>query len=186
MNKKTKVIATYGPACEKPNVLANMIKAGTDLIRINASHNSDPIKLNQVVKKIRQVSKKQDKRVGIFLDLQGPKIRVGKFKKDKINLKSNSVVSIFSKEIIGDESKFCVDYPLFCKDVKKDDPIFIDDGKIKGVVKSISEDHITCKITTGGLISSNKGVNLPFTKLSIAETMMHLPGIRSCMTLMNI
>ncbi len=168
MNKKTKIIATYGPACEKPNVISNLLKAGTDLIRLNASHNADPVKLDQVVKKIRAAAKKQDRKVGIFLDLQGPKIRVGKFKKDKIELKSNSLVSIYINDIIGDENQFSVDYPYFCKDIKKDDPIFIDDGKIKGVVKSVSDDHIVCKITTGGLISSHKGVNLPFTKLSMS------------------
>ena len=168
MNKKTKVIATYGPACEKPNVLPNLIKAGTDLIRINASHNADPEKLKQIVTKVRQASKKLEKRVGIFLDLQGPKIRVGTFKKEKITLKSNSTVSIYTKDLVGDEKQFSVDYPYFCKDVKVDDPIFIDDGKIKGIVQSVSDDHVICKITTGGVVSSNKGVNLPFTKLSMS------------------
>ena len=84
-NKKTKIIATYGPACEQKGLLTELFKTGVDLIRLNASHNAEKSLLKKVITKVRKQSEKSNKRVGVFLDLQGPKIRVGKFKKDKTN-----------------------------------------------------------------------------------------------------
>ena len=165
--KKTKIIATYGPSCEKKGVLENMFLEGVNVIRLNASHGCDPETLKVVVKTIRKTSKSLGKAVGIFLDLQGPKIRVGKFNSDKVNLKKNSLVQIVTEPVEGTATKFSVDYPHFLKDVKVSDPIFIDDGKIKGVIEAINADHALCKITTPGIVSNNKGVNLPFSRLSM-------------------
>ena len=93
--KKTKIIATYGPSCEKKGVIDEMINNGVDLFRLNASHNSEPKYLKGIIEKIRKSSQKQNRHVGVFLDLQGPKIRVGKFESDKATLKKDTVIEFF-------------------------------------------------------------------------------------------
>ena len=165
--KKTKIIATYGPACEKKGVLENLFKEGVNVIRLNASHTSDPETLKATVKRIRKISKDEGYCIGIFLDLQGPKIRVGTFKEPKTLLKLNSHVKITVKKQEGSAKSFYVDYPLFLEDIKVNDPIFIDDGKIKGIIEEVHEDYALCKITTTGVVSNHKGVNLPASKLSM-------------------
>ncbi|RAP30315.1 pyruvate kinase [Candidatus Marinamargulisbacteria bacterium SCGC AG-343-D04] len=168
VSKKTKIIATYGPSCEEKGVLSELLQSGTDLIRLNASHNADKALLSKIVKKIRSEAKKSGKNIGIFLDLQGPKIRVGKFKEDKTELKQGSTVKIRVDSCLGNQNEFQVDYKHFIEDVSEGDPVFIDDGRIKGVIQDKNEQYVTCKITTGGLISNHKGVNLPCSKLSMS------------------
>ena len=145
-----------------------MIKQGVDVIRLNASHNADPNFLKETVTMIRDESKKAGRYIAIFLDLQGPKIRVGKFKSDKVNLVKGSYIDIVTDDIIGDEKKFSVDYKDFLNDIKVNDSLFINDGKTRAVVESVDDKRARCKVTTGGIISNNKGVNLPFTKLSMS------------------
>tara|TARA_B100000427_G_scaffold79973_1_gene65262 strand:+ start:20687 stop:22147 length:1461 start_codon:yes stop_codon:yes gene_type:complete len=168
LNRKTKIIATYGPACEPVGSISKLIQSGADLIRLNASHGADKKTLSNVVKRIRAAETKQKHRMGVFLDLQGPKIRVGKFKEGSATLKDNSIVEIYTKKIIGTATQFQVDYPHFLKDVQVGDSLFINDGKIKGVIESVTKSVARCRITTGGVISNHKGVNLPSTRLSTA------------------
>lgn len=166
LNRKTKIIATFGPACEPEGAICNLIKSGTDLFRLNASHGAEKAVLEKIVKRIRRAEEIQNKKVAIFLDLQGPKIRVGKFKDGKTTLEDNSIVEIYTKQMEGTSTKFQVDYEHFLKDVKKGDFLFINDGKIKGIIESVTKTHAKCRITNGGVISNHKGVNLPSTKLS--------------------
>ncbi|MDC0036644.1 pyruvate kinase [bacterium] len=166
--KKTKIIATYGPACEKKGVIDEMINNGVDLFRLNASHNAEPKYLKSIIAKIRKVSQKQNRHIGVFLDLQGPKIRVGKFEADKAALKKDTIVDIRVGKKLGNSKELYVDYAHFLTDVAVEDPVFIDDGKIRGIIKSVSANKATCLITTGGIISNNKGINLPYTKLTMS------------------
>tara|TARA_B100000427_G_scaffold326056_1_gene334013 strand:+ start:1866 stop:3326 length:1461 start_codon:yes stop_codon:yes gene_type:complete len=166
LNKKTKIIATYGPACEPVGSISKLMLSGADIIRLNASHSADKKELGNVVKRIRKAEEKNNRRMGVFLDLQGPKIRVGKFKDGKAILKDNSVVNIYTKHVEGTATQFQVDYKHFLKDVQVGDALFINDGKIKGVIESVTKTMASCRITNGGVISNNKGVNLPNTRLS--------------------
>ena len=138
-NKKTKIIATYGPSCSKIEVIRDMIQQGVDVFRLNASHNSDKKYLKKIVTTIRKEAEKAGRYIGIFLDLQGPKIRVGKFKNEKIRLVENTYIEITTDPILGDEKCFSVDYPNFIKDIKVNDALFINDGKTRVVVESIKE-----------------------------------------------
>ena len=111
---------------------------------------------------------KKQKKVGIFIDLQGPKIRLGKIKNNEAMLDDGATVEIVTKKTLGTSSVLQVDYKHFLKDVKENDPVFIDDGKIKLNVESVSSDKAICSVTNGGVVKNNKGVNLPRTKLSMS------------------
>ena len=165
--KKTKIIATYGPACQDPEVLKNMVNNGTDLFRLNMSHNDDFSELEAVVKKIRSISKSLNKHIGIFCDLQGPKIRIGEFSKGPVTLKPDDNVILTSKKIDCTEKKLHVDYKHIAKDVSVGDDVFIDDGKLCLTVTNVSDDDVHCKVKVGGVVSNHKGVNFPQTILSI-------------------
>lgn len=167
VGKKTKIIATYGPACADPDVIRQLIINGVDLFRLNASHEADKETLQAIVDKIRHEAQRLGSLVGIFLDLQGPKIRVGRFEPGQHSLQDNQDVQMTTRTVLGNQRLFQVDYPHFCSDVAIGDPIYINDGKIKGVIKEVGSDTVTCHITSGGEISNNKGVNLPCTQLSM-------------------
>ena len=167
-SKKTKIIATYGPACSTPEMIHEMIKNGVDLFRLNMSHNSDFTELKAAVELIREESKKCKKHVGIFIDLQGPKMRCGGFKEGKATLITGDSVILTTETCNGNSKKFYVDYKYICNDVKPLDVIYIDDGRIKLQAVEVSKKEIKCNILNGGIVSNRKGINLPDTDLSIS------------------
>jgi len=167
-DRKTKIIATLGPASATQDVLIEMIKSGTDLIRLNASHQSDPKIIKKHVQLIRETATKADKAVGIFLDLQGPKIRVGKVKNDKIEVKVNQKIKITSETLLGTSELLSVSYPSFLQDIQVGDTIFIDDGRVCLKVLSKDAHYADCMVIREGFISNHKGINLPQTKISMS------------------
>ena len=164
---KTKIIATVGPASAPEKILEKMIKGGVDLFRINFSHGSyEDVK--KVITSIRKLNKKLNTNIGILADLQGPKIRIGKVKNNAIVLKEGATISFTNKECIGDESKLYINYKHFPSDVSIGEHVLINDGKfLLKVIETNSKDLVKAKIIQGGLLSSNKGVNLPNTKISL-------------------
>ena len=165
--KKTKIIATYGPSCSDKAVVKSLILNGTDMFRINMSHNDDPDYIKDVIQTIRAVSADVKKHVGIFVDLQGPKIRVGDFSQGPINLKASDTVTLTSQDIDSTSTNIYVDYPHLADDVSLGDPVYIDDGKLKLAVVEIKELDVVCQVEVGGKVSNHKGVNFPKTRLSI-------------------
>ena len=166
-NKKTKIIATYGPACSNIKVIESLIKNGTDLFRLNMSHNSDEKELVSIVKNIRKSAKKLDRHVGIFCDLQGPKIRLGEFENGSAILKEKDTITLTAENIKCTNKKMYVDYHNIANDVKIGDVVFIDDGKLSLIVSKIDGPNVICKVIVGGKVSNHKGVNFPHTVLSI-------------------
>ena len=164
---KTKIVATVGPASASEKILEKMIKEGVDLFRINFSHGSyDEVK--KIIFLIRKLNKKMKTNIGILADLQGPKIRIGKVKNNSIQLKEGKTISFTSKECVGDESKLYITYKHFPSDVSIGDHILINDGKfLLQVTGTNKKDLVKAKIIQGGELSSNKGVNLPNTKISL-------------------
>ncbi len=167
-DRKTKIIATLGPASVKPTVLLDMLRSGTDVIRLNASHNSDPAIIKEQVKLIRSCARKLDKTVGIFLDLQGPKIRVGKFKDQKIELKHGQKFVLTTEHILGDEQRASVTYDGFADDVEVGQPLYIDDGKVQLIIDKKKGKDVTCIVDRGGVVSNSKGINLPLTRIKMS------------------
>lgn len=167
VHKRTKIVATLGPASNKKEVLLSMIRAGVDVCRLNFSHGSqDDHKL--CIDVIREINETYKTNVGILADLQGPKIRIGKMIEGGAHLINGNKIEITTKELIGDDKKIYITYESFPKDVQKDEIILLDDGKIQmRVLDTNNKDTVLCEIVHGGILTSRKGVNLPNTKVSI-------------------
>lgn len=153
--KKTKIIATVGPACESPEMIASFIKAGVNIFRLNFSHGTHQ-KHQEYINTIKKVREDLGAQVAILADLQGPKIRVGDYNNE---LKASKTVTL-SCGLVG-ESEIPVQYKNLYKDVKKGDTLLLDDGKIELKVAKVSGKKIEARVRIGGYLSSNKGINLP-------------------------
>lgn len=164
---RTKIIATTGPASQAKEILSKMIEAGVNVLRINASH-GNTAEHKAIVDNVRQINEEMNCAAAILYDLQGPKIRVGEIKNNAAMLIPNAVVDITPNDIAGDENKFTIHYSSLIKDVKEEDIILIDDGKIElKVVSSNGVDTLKAKVIFGGRLSSRKGVNLPVSHLTL-------------------
>ena len=164
---KTKIVATVGPASSSRSMLSKLISSGVDVFRINFSHSShDEVK--RIVSDIKDLRTEHKKHVSILGDLQGPKIRIGNVK-DGVLLKKNDEIIFSTKKIeVGDENIVHIGYDCFPKDIKKDERVLVDDGKIiLKVLKTNKADEVTLLVLQGGELKSNKGVNLPNTKISL-------------------
>ena len=166
--KKTKIIATIGPSSSSSKTMEQMMLEGVDVFRINFSH----VKHNEVkktIKLIREIDKKLSLNTAIIADLQGPKLRIGKMEKNS-SFNEGDKITIYSKsQLVGNSKKLYVNYKNLAKDIKEGENILLDDGKI--ILKILStnkKDLITAEVIQGGNIASNKGFNLPNTKISLS------------------
>ena len=165
--KRTKIVATLGPASTDINVIEQMIIAGVNVCRINFSHGSYENVLIQI-NNIRAINKKLNTHVAILADLQGPKLRIGVVENNSVELIVGKEVIITTKQCIGTAECIYITYPQFPKDVKKGENILIDDGKLLlKVIETNGEDRVRTVVVYGGILSSKKGVNLPNTKVSL-------------------
>lgn len=165
--KRTKIVATLGPASSSPEVLEKMIKAGTDVFRINFSHGSYDNVLDQI-KNIRALNKKLGIHTAILADLQGPKLRIGVVENNGVELVAGNEITITTVECIGTAERLYITYPQFPRDVKIGENILIDDGKLLlTVFDTNGKDEVKARVSHGGTLSSKKGVNLPNTKISL-------------------
>lgn len=166
-DKKTKIVATVGPACSEKDVLQRMVKAGVNVFRLNFSHaNYDD--LRKVIASIRAINKELGTNVAILGDLQGPKIRIGEVQNNGITLKTGDRLKLVTEKCIGTKEKLYLNYLEFPIDVEEGDQVLLDDGKIKFEVVSTNRlDEVEVVVIHGGLLSSKKGVNLPNTKVSL-------------------
>jgi pyruvate kinase len=166
-HSRTKIVATLGPASAKPEVLYSMFNAGLDVCRLNFSHGSQADH-QAVLDTIRDINQKYNYNVGILADLQGPKIRIGMVKDGGIHLVNGARTIITTQKCIGDEERIYITYEAFPKDVKPNEIILLDDGKLQmRVIETNLKDEVLCEVVHGGILTSRKGVNLPNTKVSI-------------------
>ena len=166
--RRTKIVATVGPATLKPEVLRQLIKAGASTLRINFSHGTQQDH-QKAIRLIRQTAFELDRPVGILQDLQGPKIRLGKFAAGKINLKKGDPYILTSRQVECDENIGCISYQKLVDEVPANATILLDDGKVEMLVESVDKasKDLHCKVVVGGDLSSNKGVNFPGICLSV-------------------
>ena len=166
--RRTKIVATVGPATLKPDVLRRLIKAGATTLRINFSHGTQQDH-QKAIRLIRQTAFELDQPVGILQDLQGPKIRLGKFAAGKINLQKGDRYILTSRQVECNEEIGCISYQKLVDEVPKGATILIDDGKVEMLVESIDKasQDLHCQVVVGGDLSSNKGVNFPGIYLSV-------------------
>ncbi|WP_285269459.1 pyruvate kinase [Kaistella rhinocerotis] len=164
--KKTKIIATLGPASSDKETMLQLIQAGTDVFRINFSH-ADYDLVRKNVETIRQLNQEYGFSVGILGDLQGPKLRVGVVKEGSY-LNPGDILTFTNEKIEGDSERVYMTYQQFPQDVKVGERILIDDGKlVLEVVETNNIDTVRARTIQGGPLSSKKGVNLPNTNVSL-------------------
>ena len=166
--RRTKIVATVGPATLKPNVLKRLIKAGATTLRINFSHGTQQDH-QKAIRLIRQIAFELNQPVGILQDLQGPKIRLGKFACGKIELKNGDSFILTSRDVECNQDISYVSYDRLAQEVPENAVILLDDGKVEMKVVKIDREkqELHCQVVVGGVLSSNKGVNFPGVCLSI-------------------
>lgn len=165
--KKTKIVATLGPATSTKEVLKDMIEAGVNVFRINFSH-ADYTDVSERIKMIRDLNKEYGFTTSILADLQGPKLRVGVMKEDVVVAKGDKITFTTAEDILGTASKVYMNYKEFPKDVNPGERVLLDDGKlIFEVVKTDKKTEVEAVVVQGGPLKSKKGVNLPNTKVSL-------------------
>lgn len=165
---RTKIVATVGPGCANPETLRQMILAGANTFRLNFSHGDHDVHLRSI-RLIRQVENELNQPIGILQDLQGPKIRLGKFPCGSIELQEGDRYILTSREVECNQEIGCISYENLAEEVPINARILIDDGRVEMVVKEIDLDKkdLHCQVVVGGVLSSNKGVNFPNVYLSV-------------------
>lgn len=167
--KRTKIIATLGPATNNKEVLKKILQEGVDVIRLNGSHYRSKDNIKEDVELIRETAKELNKHTAIFFDLQGPKIRIGKFEKDGVILETGQSFIIKSdKDVMGTVDYCGLTTPEIIHDLNEGEPVFIDDGNVRLFIESIQDGDLHCRVTQGGKISNHKGVNLPLSNISVS------------------
>jgi pyruvate kinase len=160
-----KIVATLGPATEAPAIVRALIRAGAHIIRLNASHGAWQQHAARI-RIIREAEAETGTPVGILLDLQGPKIRLGRFAGGKCVLRTGSQFTITTEEIVGDETRASTTYTGFAQDVKPGDRVLLNDGCV--TLRAVSNDGQAVKfdVVTGGPVGDQKGINLPGVRVS--------------------
>ncbi|HUK99441.1 MAG TPA: pyruvate kinase [Nitrospirota bacterium] len=166
MNKRTKIIATIGPASSSAKIISELIHAGMDAVRLNFSH-GERKDHSQRIRLTRQAAKKAGKQIAIILDLKGPKLRVGVMQNNQAILKRGDMMSLTTRKILGTSKMVSITYPRLVEDLKVDDVVLLDDGRLELRVLKKSADILACRVVRGGILKSNKGVNLPGAQLSL-------------------
>jgi pyruvate kinase len=158
MQRRTKIVATLGPASDDPKVLDKMIAAGLDVVRLNFSHGTaeDHIRRAEM---IRSLARARGKTVGVLADLQGPKIRIGKFENKSITLNNGDRFILDANCALGNQERVGLDYKDLPRDVARGATLLLDDGRITMWVEEVKGAEIICTVTQGGVLSNNKGIN---------------------------
>ncbi|WP_419419905.1 pyruvate kinase [Legionella sp. D16C41] len=158
LHRRTKIVATLGPACSQPETLKAILTAGVDVLRVNFSH-ADPSVLTTITA-AKSIAQTLNKPLAVMADLQGPKLRIGKFKSGQVNLSSNQefILDCATKEL-GDETFVSVTYTPLCQEVTSGDTLLLNDGLIELTVIKVEDSRIFCKVIEGGILKNNKGLN---------------------------
>lgn len=162
-----KIIATLGPSSSSPEMIENLFLAGVDAFRLNFSHGSheDHLKSHTI---IRKLEKKKGRPIGIMMDLQGPKLRIGTFEKQSILLTKGQTFTLDQNQAPGNESRVFLPHEEIFKALTEGADLLLDDGKIRLRVQKRGSDHIETEVITGGALSDRKGFNVPTVALPIS------------------
>jgi pyruvate kinase len=166
--RRTKIVATIGPATESKEVLRQLIEAGATTFRLNFSHGDHEDHAERIAT-IREVAQEMGLHIGILQDLQGPKIRLGRFEAGPISLATGDAFTLTSRQVNCNQSIATVTYDNLAREVHNGCRILLDDGRVEMVVESVdqADQSLHCRVTVGGVLSNNKGVNFPDVQLSI-------------------
>lgn len=164
---KTKIVATIGPASDSPAVLEQMIRAGMNIARLNFSH-GDFDYHGKIIKNIRAAAKAAGRPVAIMADLSGPKMRIGKFSTEKIDLKAGDKFTLTTDALVGDQKRVSVSFARLPQVVKRGELLSLNDGYIQLEVADVCGPDVDCLVKVGGELRSRKGLNLPGIDLGIS------------------
>lgn len=166
-NRKTRIIATLGPVSSSLQEIEALYKAGVDVFRINMSHGSALEKIS-LISNIRAIEATYGRPIGVLADLQGPKLRVGRFAGDGIILQEGDLFNLDLTDQLGSSSRVSFPHPEIYSSLTKGTELLIDDGKIRLTIEYSSNDLLKARVTQGGKISDNKGVNIPDVMLPLS------------------
>ena len=158
MPRATKIVATLGPACSDPAVLHRMIAAGVDVVRLNFSHGKAQDHVDRA-RAVREIAQKLSREVAIMADLQGPKIRIGRFAEGKVSLEPGQRFVLDADCELGDATRVGLDYKELPQDVSRGAVLLLNDGLIKLQVEAVEGPRIITRVILGGVLSNNKGIN---------------------------
>jgi len=164
--RKVKILATLGPASSEETVIRRLFEAGADVFRINMSH-ADHDLMRTLIERIRRVEAELGRPIGILADLQGPKLRVGRFKDGAVDLVPGQAFTLDNDPTPGDETRVHLPHPEILAAVEPGHRLLIDDGKLQLVAEACDGKSIRCKVVSGTRISDRKGVSLPDTTLGV-------------------
>lgn len=165
--RKTKIIATIGPATNSYEMLVELYKAGVNAFRLNFSHGKHADH-QKVIEHTQRLNEEHNAAVALIADLQGPKLRVGKIENNAIELLNGEIIQVTTTPVLGTKELIDVTYEKLAQDVRPGELILVDDGKIElKVIETNGKDLVTCKVINGGILSSNKGFNLPNTNTTV-------------------
>ena len=166
MNRRAKIVCTLGPAVDGAERVRELVAAGMDVARLNFSH-GDHSEHQQRLNWVREAAAASERPVGILADLQGPKIRLGRFAEGSVEWANGETVTITSDVVVGTHDRVSCTYEKLPEEVRVGDRLLIDDGKVAVEVVGVSGPDITCLVTEGGTVSNNKGVSLPNVAVSV-------------------
>lgn len=163
---KTKIVATIGPSSREETTLRNLILSGVDIIRLNLGY-SNSLFCDEIIEKVNHLNKELHRFVSIMLDLEGPRLKTGKFIEEKMLLKKDDEIRIYKQELVGDSTKFCVNYKEIVEEVKAGTLIKVNDGLVELEVLESEKDFLLCKVLKEGIISDFSNIHIPGVHLSI-------------------
>lgn len=166
-NRNAKIVATLGPATANKASIEQLFLAGVDVFRFNFSHGSKAVH-QQNHQFVREVETEMQRPIGILLDLQGPKLRIGEFSHDAIQLQDGDLFRFDLEDSPGDNSRVCLPHPEIFQAMEKDLLLLLDDGRVKVKVENFGEDFAEARVLTSGTLSNHKGVNVPGTALPLS------------------
>ena len=166
MDCRTKIVATLGPASNTVAIIEQLIRAGMDIARLNFSHGTTEDH-RRMISIVHAASEKAGKDIGILLDLQGPKIRIGRLEKDAVILEEGAQFIITTRDIAGNEQEVSTNYTPLPKEISVGSHILLDDGLLELEVLKTTETDIICNIIRGGRLTEKKGINVPGAQLSV-------------------
>jgi pyruvate kinase len=163
--RATKIVATLGPASDSPEIIRRMMQSGVDVFRMNASHGT-PEEHMRRISRVREAARELRVQKGILLDLQGPKIRLGRFEGGKCHLETGSHFTLTTEEVMGNAQRASTSYTALPGDVRPGDRILLNDGAVVLRVVSVAGAEVRCDVVSGGMVGDRKGINLPGVKVS--------------------
>lgn len=156
--RKTKIVATLGPASSSEDILDRMVAAGVDVVRLNFSHGT-ALEHIQRAEMVREIARRRRRPVCVLCDLQGPKIRIGRFANDQIRLSPGDKFILDADCLLGNQERVGLDYPNLPNEVEAGATLLLDDGRVVMTVDRVAGNEVHCTVDIGGTLSNNKGIN---------------------------